>query len=81
MAAYLDVVHLMAAAFDAHADALHPGYGFLAESPALAQACADGAVTFVGPRPEILELLGDKVRARQAAARWGCRCWPAATGR
>ncbi|MDD7968976.1 acetyl-CoA carboxylase family protein [Actinomycetospora lemnae] len=66
-AAYLDVEAVVAAATKAGADALHPGYGFLSENPALARACADAGITFVGPSPEVLELCGDKARAREHA--------------
>ncbi|GAA4787382.1 pyruvate carboxylase [Actinomycetospora chlora] len=66
-AAYLDVAAVVAAATTTGADALHPGYGFLAENAALARACADAGITFVGPDPGVLELFGDKSRARQHA--------------
>ncbi|MGD8862152.1 MAG: carboxyl transferase domain-containing protein [Myxococcales bacterium] len=69
--AYLDVQQLVAVAQEAGCDALHPGYGFLSESPALAQACADAKIRFIGPRPETLALLGDKVQARALAERCG----------
>ncbi len=62
---YLDVEAVVAAAVRGGCDALHPGYGFLAEDPALAEACADAGLTFVGPPPEVTRLLGDKVRARR----------------
>jgi acetyl/propionyl-CoA carboxylase alpha subunit/acetyl-CoA carboxylase carboxyltransferase component len=55
------------AASRAGCDALHPGYGFLSESAELARRCAAAGVCFVGPRPEVLELLGDKARCRRLA--------------
>ncbi|OLL93357.1 MULTISPECIES: carboxyl transferase domain-containing protein [unclassified Pseudonocardia] len=70
-AAYLDVDRIVRAAVDTGADALHPGYGFLSENPALARACAAHGVTFVGPAPEALELFGDKASARERAAALG----------
>jgi acetyl-CoA/propionyl-CoA carboxylase, biotin carboxylase, biotin carboxyl carrier protein len=53
------------------AEALHPGYGFLSENPALARACAAAGVAFIGPPPEAGELMGDKLRAKEAAAAAG----------
>ena len=68
---YLDVEALIEVARSCGADALHPGYGFLSESAALAQACADAGIVFVGPPAEVLRLTGDKVSARDAAVRAG----------
>jgi len=69
--AYLNVAQIIEAALATGADAIHPGYGFLSENPALARACTEAGITFVGPRTEILELFGDKIRARQAATAAG----------
>ena len=66
--AYLDIEAIVAAAVAAGCDAVHPGYGFLAENAALARACAHAGITFVGPSIANLELFGDKGRARAAAA-------------
>ncbi|MDH5672342.1 MAG: ATP-grasp domain-containing protein [Myxococcales bacterium] len=70
-AAYLDIESLIAVAREEGCDALHPGYGFLSESGAFARACEAASLDFIGPRPETLELLGDKVRARALAAELG----------
>ncbi len=68
---YLDVEALIEVARQCGADALHPGYGFLSESAALAEACASAGITFVGPPPDVLRLTGDKVNARKAALEAG----------
>jgi len=68
---YLDIDELLRVAKRAEADALHPGYGFLSESAALAEACAGAGITFVGPPPGVLRLTGDKVAARNAAVAAG----------
>jgi len=70
-AAYLDIAQVVQAARTAACDAVHPGYGFLSETAALARACADAGLIFVGPSPETLELFGDKARARALAQSCG----------
>ncbi len=67
VAAYLDGAALVTAALAAGCDCVHPGYGFLSESAAFAQQCADAGLVFVGPSPDTLSLFGDKVRARALA--------------
>jgi pyruvate carboxylase len=66
--AYLDIDGIIALAKQYEVDAIHPGYGFLSENPAFARACEKAGITFVGPTPELLELLGDKTAARRLAA-------------
>jgi pyruvate carboxylase len=65
--AYLSVDEIIRVAQHAGADAVYPGYGFLSENPALAAACADAGITFVGPSAAVLELTGNKARAIDAA--------------
>jgi pyruvate carboxylase len=65
--AYLDAELMVDLAVRVGADAIYPGYGFLSENPALAEACRSAEVTFVGPPPAVLSTVGDKVRAREAA--------------
>ena len=68
---YLVVDKIIAAAKSSHCDALHPGYGFLAENPSLARACSLAGITFIGPTPEAMECLGSKTAARQLARQVG----------
>lgn len=77
---YLDGEQLIAAARAFGCAAIHPGYGFLAESAAFARACAAAGIVFIGPPPEAMEALGDKARARQFAARLGIPVVPGFDG-
>jgi len=70
-AAYLDIEQLLDVAHSSGCDAVHPGYGFLSESAEFARRCVEAGIRFVGPSPEILELFGDKVRAREVAESCG----------
>lgn len=74
--AYLDIEGVIAAAKEHGVDAIHPGYGFLSENADFARACAREGILFVGPRPELLELMGDKVAARAEAKRLGVPTLP-----
>jgi pyruvate carboxylase len=65
--AYLDIAGIVALAKEKGVDAIHPGYGFLSENPAFARACEKAGIVFIGPTPELLELLGDKTAARRLA--------------
>ncbi len=80
VAAYLDVAELIAAALETGCDAVHPGYGFLAENAAFARACDAAGLTFVGPTPESLDLFGDKAAARAFADRCGVPLVPGSAG-
>lgn len=71
VAAYLDIDELIEIAHNEDCDALHPGYGFLAENATFARRCSEADITFVGPSPDLLDLFGDKGRARIAAVKAG----------
>ena len=73
---YLNVGAIITAAKGCCADAVHPGYGFLSESPELAQACADEGLTFIGPRPEHIRDMGNKIEARKRAKAFGLPLLP-----
>jgi len=75
---YLRVEAVLAAAERTGADAVHPGYGFLAEQPELAAGCRKRGITFVGPPPEVLAVLGDKVEAKRIMAAAGVPVLPGA---
>ena len=74
---YLDLGKMLRAAAVSGADALHPGYGFLAENPEFAQAVLDAGLTWIGPPPSAIRRLGDKLAARQAARDAGAPLLPA----
>jgi pyruvate carboxylase len=69
--AYLDVEGIVGLAREKEVDAIHPGYGFLSENPALPRACEQAGITFIGPSAGLLELLGDKTAARRLAQKAG----------
>jgi pyruvate carboxylase len=75
--AYLQIDEIIGAALEAGADAIHPGYGFLSESPEFAGACAAAGLIFVGPTPEIMRRLGNKIEARTLAEESGVAVMPA----
>jgi acetyl-CoA carboxylase, biotin carboxylase subunit len=78
---YLNVDAILQAARQTGADAVHPGYGFLAENAAFAAACRDDGLVFVGPSPEAIEVMGDKARARGLAAGAGAPTIPGTRGK
>jgi acetyl-CoA/propionyl-CoA carboxylase biotin carboxyl carrier protein len=73
---YLDMGKLIAAAAQTAADAVHPGYGFLAENAGFARAVSAAGLVWIGPPPAVIEALGDKLRAREIAARVGAPMVP-----
>jgi acetyl/propionyl-CoA carboxylase alpha subunit len=77
---YLNAEAIIAAAKQSGAAAIHPGYGFLSENHAFAQAVADAGLVFIGPPPEVLERFGDKLRARALARHAGVRAIPGSDG-
>ncbi|CAG4895886.1 pyruvate carboxylase [Paraburkholderia saeva] len=77
LAAYLDIDDILRIARQAKVDAIHPGYGFLSENPYFAQAVIDAGIRWIGPSPEIMRTLGNKVAARNAAIAAGVPVMPA----
>ena len=71
VAAYLGIEEIVALAVEREVDAIHPGYGFLSENAEFARACAAAGIAFIGPPPQVLEALGDKVSARKLAVAAG----------
>lgn len=77
IAAYLDIEDILRIAREAGVDAIHPGYGFLSENPDFAEACAAAGIQFIGPKPEVMRTLGNKVAAREVAIKAGVPVMPA----
>jgi acetyl-CoA carboxylase, biotin carboxylase subunit len=77
---YLRIPNVVAAATTTGCQALHPGYGFLSENPAFGRACADNELVFIGPDPDVMALLGDKLRAKAAMAEAGVPLVPGSDG-
>ncbi len=75
--AYLDIADIIRIARGAHADAIHPGYGFLSENPEFGEACSAAGLIFVGPTPDTMRRLGNKVQARNLAVSAGVPVMPA----
>ncbi|MGY5069005.1 acetyl/propionyl/methylcrotonyl-CoA carboxylase subunit alpha [Streptomyces griseus] len=77
---YLNVAALLEAARRTGAQAVHPGYGFLAENAEFAQACADAGLVFIGPPASAIALMGDKIRAKETVAAYGVPVVPGSSG-
>src|SRR5258706_3743639 len=73
---YLQVARIIETARQSGAEAIHPGYGFLSENPALPRACEAAGIVFIGPSAESMEMMGSKTRARQAAIAAGAPVTP-----
>lgn len=77
---YLNIPALISAAEITDAEAIHPGYGFLAENAHFAEVCASCQITFIGPKPEVIRLMGDKVAAIRTAIKAGLPTTPGSNG-
>ena len=77
---YLNMAHIMAAAEITNADAIHPGYGFLAENAKFAKICGDHGIKFIGPKPEMIDAMGDKITAKETMIKAGVPVVPGGGG-
>lgn len=77
---YLNIPHIMAACEITNADAVHPGYGFLAENSKFAQICADHGIKFIGPTPDMINKMGDKITAKDTMIKAGVPVVPGGDG-
>ncbi len=77
---YLNIAHIMAAAEITNADAIHPGYGFLAENSRFAQICLEHNIKFIGPTPEMINAMGDKITAKETMIKAGVPVVPGGEG-
>jgi acetyl-CoA carboxylase, biotin carboxylase subunit len=77
---YLNMAHIMAAAEITNADAIHPGYGFLAENSKFAKICSDHGIKFIGPTPDMINAMGDKITAKQTMINAGVPVVPGVEG-
>ncbi len=77
---YLNIPNIIAAALSSNADAIHPGYGFLAENAKFAEICADHKITFIGPAPESMIAMGDKSTAKKTMQKVGVPTVPGSVG-
>ncbi|HET9925475.1 MAG TPA: biotin carboxylase N-terminal domain-containing protein, partial [Methylomirabilota bacterium] len=79
-ASYLNIPSIISAAAITDSEAIHPGYGFLSENPAFAEICRACGITFIGPAPEAIRLMGDKAQAREMAKHAGAPVVPGSEG-
>src|SRR5881394_1367048 len=77
---YLNIAHIMAAVEITNADAVHPGYGFLAENSRFAQICTDHGIKFIGPTPDMINAMGDKITAKETMIKAGVPVVPGGEG-
>ncbi len=77
---YLNIANIIAAAQNKGVDAIHPGYGFMAENPYFAELCETHGIKFIGPRAQVIKLMGDKVKAREVVGKAGVPLVPGSNG-